>query len=122
MLGWQLIIRRGAKRAPFDDSVNEQRVASWRAALGGTRWLDDLVESGHALDLGGNGYPCRYVVAVGTLLEMLQSGTPRSEGASVIGDDYVLPGTWTGDEDIALELLYAADPLELLVVEAWDQS
>ena len=90
--------------------------------IGGTCWLDRMVESGHAIDLGGNGYPYRYALAVGTLLRTLQSGTPKAEGPPVIGDDYFLPGHWTGRNHIELELLQAADPTELLIVKAWDLS
>lgn len=122
MLGWEIMIQRGANKAPFDASSKGQLVANWMTGLGGTRWLDDLVKSGHAIDLGGNGYPCRYAIAVGTLLRVLRTGTPQADGPAVIGDDYFLPSNWTGTNHIELEMLQAADPTELLMVEAWDQS
>jgi hypothetical protein len=122
MLGWEIMIERGTNKAPFETPLKGQLVANWLTSLGGMRWLDRLVESGHAVDLGGNGYPCRYVLGVGTLLRVLRSGTPQAEGPPVIGDDYYLPGNWTGRNRLELEVLQAADPLELLLVEVWDQS
>lgn len=122
MLGWEIMIERGANRQPFEVPSIGQLVASWRTGLGGTDWLERLVKSGHAIDLGGNGYPCRYALSVGVLLETLKTGTPAGKGAFAIGDDYYLPSNWTGSSYLELELLQAADPLEILVVEAWDQS
>lgn len=122
MLGWEIMIERGANSAPSESPLKGQLVANWMTGIGGTCWLDRMVESGHAIDLGGNGYPYRYALAVGTLLRTLQSGTPKAEGPPVIGDDYFLPGHWTGRNHIELELLQAADPTELLIVKAWDLS
>ncbi len=116
------MIERGANSAPFEAPLKGQLVASWTTSVGGTRWLDRLVESGHAVDLGGNGYPCRWVLGIGTLLKVLRSGTPRGEASPVVGDDYYLPANWSGKNRLELEQLQSADPLELLIVEAWDQS
>lgn len=122
MLGWEIMIERGANKAPYEVPLKGQLVATWMTGPGGTRWLDRLVESGHAVDLGGNGYPFRYVLGVGTLLRVLRSGTRQGDGPPVIGDDYFLPSNWTGKNWLELELLQGADHAELLVVEAWDQS
>jgi hypothetical protein len=62
------------------------------------------------------------VLTVAALLSTLRAGTPKGTGSAVIGDDYYLPAGWTGANRIELELLQAADPTELLLVEAWDQS
>ncbi len=122
MLGWEILIERGVNHHPFETPSKGQLVASWMTGLGGTDWLDLLVSSGHAVDLGGNGYPCRYALTVGVLLQTLRTGTPKASGPSVIGDNYYIPSNWTGTNRLELEILQAADPLEILVVEAWDQS
>ena len=122
MLGWEIMIFRGANRRPFDVPGSGSLVARWMTGLGGTRWLDRLAEQGGAVVLGGDGYPCRYVLTVGALLSTLKSGTPKAEGSAVVGDDYYLPSNWTGSNSLELEVLQAAQPTEMLVVEAWDQS
>ena len=122
MLGWEIVIQRGAIRHPFEMPPAGELVATWLTGPGGTRWLDELVESKSAIGLGGDGYPCRYALTVGALLVTLKSGTPRAHGPPVIGEDYYLPGNWTGANRIELEVLQAADPTEILLVEAWDQS
>lgn len=114
MLGWEILV------TPKSD--DKRLLASWKVGLGGTAWLDELAKKGLAKDLGGDGYPIRYEVSAGTLTSVLERGVPKHGGPTVIGDDYVHPGDWTGDVRIDLVSLRSLDPQELLDVEAWDQS
>jgi hypothetical protein len=36
------------------------RLAVWQTGLGRLDWVYELVKAGKAINLGGNGYPCRY--------------------------------------------------------------
>lgn len=122
MLGWEFFIRRQAGTATAPRKTNAPLLASWMAGLGGTEWLDDLVSAGIAVHLDGNGYPTRYSIPAGALVEVLGHGLPKHDGPLVIGDDYVVPGGWAGNAKIDLASLQSLAPNELLLVEAWDQS
>lgn len=122
MLGWEFFITRQIRNGADAQKANEPLLASWLAGVGGTKWLDDLVSAGVAIHLDGNGYPTRYSIPVGALIEVLSDGVPRHKGPLVVGDDYVLPGGWTGNARIDLVSLKSLASNELLLVEAWDQS
>jgi hypothetical protein len=124
MLGWEFYVIRQADVDHHDREAEASRLslATWRAGLGGTRWLNDLVTRGVAFDRGGTGYPHRYEVRAGVLLAAISHGIPKHTGPLVIGDDYVTPPGWMDDVRIDADTLRALDPHEVLVVEAWDQS
>lgn len=88
----------------------------------GLDWLDQLVKDKKAIDLGGNGYPNKYVIAAGTLLPIIKSGLPANGSSLVIGDDYVLPEGWSGEINWNQQEVMACHSTDQLVVEAWDQS
>jgi hypothetical protein len=111
MLGWEFFVRRQGDESRHD-GPSGATLARWRAGIGGTRWLDDLVTKGVAADLVGNGYPNRYTVPAGAVVTVLGTGLPNHDGPLVIGDDYVLPGAWTGDAKIDLPQLKLLDPNE----------
>lgn len=92
------------------------------AGLGGLDWLEELVRQGKAVDVGGNGYPCRYKVAAKDVLVKIAAGPPPNDGPFVIGDDYVAPGGWTGNVRIDRAKVSECSPDEGLIIEAWDQS
>ncbi|MCA3252256.1 MAG: hypothetical protein ACK5JG_12325 [Pseudomonadota bacterium] len=122
MLGWYFVIypqRILVAGMKLEDSA---RLASWKTGLGGTKWIEQLCNLGQAVDLGGNGYPNRYVVPAATLSHVLQQGVPSRTSPPVIGDDYFLPPNWTGEAKIDIERLKSLPPEVLLAVEAWDQS
>ena len=122
MLGWEFFVRKQSYAGADGHAAEGAPLASWKASLGGTQWIDDLVTNSKAADLGGDGYPNRYTVAAGTMLAVLRQGLPRHDGPLVLGDDYVLHQGWTGDASIDIERLQLIDPSEILLVEAWDQS
>ena len=122
MLSWQFFIKRQVTNALGAGDFENPTVATWESGWGGTDWIEHLVEKGSATDLGGNGYPCRYLASAAVLFSTLQHGVPKHTGPPVIGDDYFLPGGWTGKANIDLPRLRELDASEILVVEAWDQS
>jgi hypothetical protein len=104
MLGWYFCILRSAEASPGLTANNSLQLASWEAGLGGTKWIDDLVSSGTATDLGGNGYPNRYSAQANDLVAALRALVAHQS------------------RSIDLAKLEALDPSEVLLVEAWDQS
>ena len=60
MLGWHISVFRQADDGSSPAKAGSEegvRLAVWQTGLEGLQWLDALVEAGHAIDLGGNGYP-----------------------------------------------------------------
>ena len=115
MLGWQVIVKRGA------DNVG-QSLASWTTGLGGLFWLDELVKQGLAQDLGGNGYPNKYSGHASVILPKIVPSLPSYEGNVVIGDDYVLDGGENWAIQINQPKIDACNPDEKLFIEVWDKS
>jgi len=119
MLGWKFFITQ--QREVSADSET-QLLATWMTGINGTDWLSDLVSRKLATDLGGNGYPDRYLVPAEILKGILIQGPPPNDSPFTIGDYYVLPSGWTGAAKIDTNALSRLDPDQLLLVEAWDQS
>ena len=122
MLCWEVFISTQASPARGAVVATEPALAIWLAGLGGTKWVDDLVAKGIAQDLGGDGYPDRFLVPAGVLLDVLACGPPKHPGPLATGDDYVLPSGSLGEARIDVARLRSLDPDSLLLVEAWDQS
>lgn len=113
MLGWLVIVTRHGSNAT---------VARWETSVFGLKWLDDLVESHRAVDLGGNGYPKRYSIAAGVLLPIISGTLPANGSPLVIGEDYVTPAGWSGTVELNAETANACRLDEQLLIAAWDQS
>eukprot|EP01031_Cornospumella_fuschlensis_P052725 gene52725-64426_t len=67
MLGWHITIYRQEKGGDSPASFEEptgMTLAVWQAGLWGLGWINELVEAGHAVCLGGNGYPLKYTAPV----------------------------------------------------------
>jgi hypothetical protein len=122
VLGWQFFISRQDNTHCEVPAEEAETVATWKAGLGGAQWIEHLIAGGKGVDLGGNGYPNRYLVTAEALRSLLQAGLPKHDGPPVIGDDYVLPRGWVGNARIDFELLRSINGEEMLLVEAWDQS
>jgi hypothetical protein len=121
MLGWHLVIYPQSVQVAGTRS-DLDHIASWKAGLGGTRWIVQLCASGDAVDLGGDGYPNRYLITAAVLRAVLRDGVPQHDSPPVVGDDYYLPRGWTGDAELQIERLNALPGHTLLAVDAWDQS
>ena len=81
MLGWHITVFRqqdgGAAPAVFEASEGE-RLAVWQTGRYGLSWLDELAKHGHAIDLGGNGYPVRYTALAEFVLARLEGEPPEA--------------------------------------------
>ena len=121
MLGWDFVVYAGAVQG---DNVepSRPRLASWSTGPGGTAWIEKLCTTGEAVDLGGNGYPKRYVMTAAVLRAALREGVPRHDSPPVVGEDYFLPGGWTGKLEVDGKNLDVLPDHALLTVDAWDQS
>ncbi|MBM3980781.1 MAG: hypothetical protein FJ304_10940 [Planctomycetes bacterium] len=122
MLGWGINVWRQTDQRGTPAHLRRGFIAAWEAGLGGLEWLDALVAAGRAEDLGGSGYPNTYTLTAGVLAEVLSAGVPSHTGPDVIGDDYVLPGGWTGPLHLERATFAECSPDEVLVLEAWDLS
>ncbi len=112
MLGWEIFV--------FSVADKSSSIANWMTGMSGLHWIDELVREGNAIDLGGNGYPCRYSITAGAMLSIVQAGLAPDNSPSVLSDDHVLLRGWNGDAFLAKLAGYCAD--EILIIEAWDQS
>jgi len=116
MLGWHILIYR-------QSATGRERVAEWETSLGGTDWLDALVEQGKAVYREGNGgYPMVYTASAGVLTSALAAGPPSYSGPTVAGDGYLKPSGWIGGAVIDAPRLAACEADEELTIHAWDLS
>ena len=113
MLGWQLYI----KQEP------DTLIASWCVGLGGLDWLDDLVKRGLAQDLGGNGYPCKYLAKAEVIIPNILPSPPINENAKpTLGDAYIIDTKDSWDVKINQEVARSCNLSTTLMIEAWDLS
>lgn len=122
-IGWWIII---AQQTPEErDAATDPKaaiLATWEASVGGIDWIEKLTEKGKATKLSSNGYPNRYVATARNILPLIAGGVPAHTGQLVIGDDYVMPGGWTGNVKINLDKIAACPPDQILTIDAWDES
>jgi hypothetical protein len=113
MLGWQVYVMQKA----------DTSIASWCVGIGGLDWLDDLVKQGLAQDLGGNGYPCKYLSKAEVILPKILSSPPINQNAeSTLGDDYFIATKGSWDLKINQDQINNCQPSETITIEAWDLS
>lgn len=127
MLGWQIYINRSpAKplRSAFEDSLkDESLLASWLTGLNGCKWIETLVEEGKAKYLGTyGGYPRSYAAKAEDVIPLVLSLKSKTEGPTVVGEDYAYIGGFNSDIELFLDRIKACPPNEELSIEAWDQS
>ncbi|MGB4813155.1 MAG: hypothetical protein WBP13_11840 [Methylophilaceae bacterium] len=121
MLGWWISIYKQKDFGLDKADRNEHRLATWESAVNGIRWLEELVNNGQA-EKSGDGYPYRYKAIASDILNVIVSGPPKHEGSLVIGDDYVLPGSWTGNIEFNDKNIAECAPDEPLIIMVWDLS
>ncbi|HTE20052.1 MAG TPA: hypothetical protein VK689_16935 [Armatimonadota bacterium] len=124
MLGWSIYIyRQDLIKEPQAVWPRERgQTASWLAGWGGLDWLDALVEKGDATYLGGDGYPLKYTALAANVLPLIARGPPKHDAPLVIGDDYIMPGGWTGEFKVFRWRVMRCPSDTLLQIHAWDQS
>ena len=75
MLGWEVIVKK-------ESDADGQSLIIWSTGFDGLSWLDELVKEGLAQDLGGNGYPCKYLAKAEVILPKILTSPPINENAS----------------------------------------
>jgi hypothetical protein len=125
MLGWHISVYRqtnGGASPATAESPEGARLAVWQTGLGGLEWIDELVKAGRAIDLGGNGYPCRYTATAEYLIPRIIDEPP---GARIVWTfdegDIILEG-WEGKTVVDRDVIAACRPDEWLLIVAWDES
>lgn len=125
MLGWHISIYRqtdeGASPATLGSNPGT-RVAVWQTGLSGLDWINELVEAGNAINLGGRGYPSRYTATAENLIPRIVDEPPGARRIWAFGAGDVLTDKWVGETLIDEAAAAACRPGEWLLIEAWDES
>ena len=125
MLGWHISVFRqtdGGLLPAVADTATGKRLAVWQTGPYGLRWLEELIASGRATDLDGNGYPNRYTAQAQFLIPIIVAGPLEAHRRWVHeADDVILPG-WEGKTVIDQATVDECRPDEWLLVVAWDES
>lgn len=125
MLGWHISIYRqtdeGASPAT-DEAPLGARLSVWQTGLGGLDWVYELVKTGEAIDLGGNGYPCRFTAMAASLIPRIMDEPPGARRVWSSGLHDILTEKWEGKTVIDRAVIEACRPDEWLLIEAWDES
>lgn len=123
MIGWWIVVSRQNPQE-LDASANGKaaKLANWEASAGGIEWIEKLIVEGKATKLCGGGYPNRYAAVARDVLPLITGGPPSHTGPTIFGDDYIMPGNWTGNATIYDAEIAACPPDQVLTIEAWDQS
>ncbi len=125
MLSWWIVISTQTPEEldqADEDTRQAALLANWEASVNGIGWLHRLVEQGKATQLSYSGYPNRFTARACEVLPLLARGVPKHDGPTIIGDDYVLPGNWTGNVIIHADRIAACHSDKLLTIDVWDQS
>lgn len=97
-------------------------LAIWQASPDGKMWIDELTAGGHALYLGGNGYPHSYSAPAAKLIPYLYPSPPHVREFWSHDEGDVLTGDGPRQTKINATLIAECDPDEWLLVEVWDES
>lgn len=125
MIGWHISVYRQTDKGTSPatpKSPEGKRVAVWQTGLGGLDWFYDLVKEGKAIDLGGNGYPCRFTAAAEHLIPRIVDGPAGARSTWISGASDILTDKWEGTTVVDRAEIADCSPLEWLLVEAWDES
>lgn len=123
MIGWWFVVAQETPEARAKTVDRKAAVlATWETSVSGTDWLNKLTKEGRATQLTFDGYPNRYTAAASEVLPLIAGGPPAHSGPEIIGDDYVMPGNWTGKVTLHHDKIAACLPDQILTIEAWDQS
>ena len=125
MIGWNIGVYRQTDDGSLpatSESATGTRLAVWQTGLSGLDWIMELVKAENAIDLGGNGYPCRYTATAGNLVPQIIVGPPGARAIWLFDDHDVLTEKWEGKTVIDQTVVSACRQDEWLLVEAWDES
>ncbi|HMG86731.1 MAG TPA: hypothetical protein VK574_13455 [Terracidiphilus sp.] len=125
MLGWHISVykQKDGGESPAAFATPEgTRVAVWQTGIGGLDWLNELVKAGKAVDLGGNGYPCRYTAPAQHLMSAIADSPPMARDNWLSGAGDLITNKWEGKTVVDGDAVTICRPDEWLLVEAWDES
>lgn len=125
MLGWHISVYRkpfGRTTPAAFDTKAGVRLAVWQGDVGALQWLDDLVRTGDALGLGGDGYPFRYTARAEHIVPVILGGPPYAFQTWRRGAGDVIDPKWAGRTVVDRDAIAVCQPKEWLLIEAWDES
>lgn len=125
MLGWMITVYRqadGGGRAASRRSRQGVQVARWQGGLQACQWLLDLVPTGAAVDLGGNGYPSTLTAKAGAVLPVVRLGPPHENETWRADPHDILGPGWVGHTIVDEDEAARCHDDEWLIVEIWDES
>ena len=125
MLGWHISIYRqqaGGQSPATWDTAQGARIAVWQTGVDGLGWLNELVRSGKAVDLGGNGYPSKYAGTAEFLLPPIMEDPPEAREHWLLDAGDLVTAAWEGGTVTDRAAVSQCPPGEWLVVEVWDES
>lgn len=124
MLGWNIAVYRLKSKNIIPSSSTElgKRLAVWQTGLGGLDWLDGLVKENKALDLGGNGYPNRYVAQALNIISSIKDKPPLAKDVWSSDEGDILLDDWAGKTVLDNKEMLDCMPEEWLLIEAFDES
>jgi len=81
-----------------------------------------VLKQGKAMNLGGNGYPCRFTATAEHLIPHFTNGIPEAHSMwSFEASDILMKG-WAGKTVMDQTAIAACGPDEWLLLVAWDES
>jgi hypothetical protein len=126
MIGWWIVIAQqtpNERATAAPDAQKAAILANWETSVSGINWIEKLVEEGKMTEHSRNGgYPIRYTALAGDVLPLIADGPPAINGPTIFGDDYVMPGNWSGNIKIDRDKIAACPPDQVLTIDVWDQS
>jgi hypothetical protein len=125
MLGWHISVylqKDGGASPATGESIEGTRLAVWQTGLDGLRWIDELVEAGKAISLGGDGYPLRFTSAAKYIVPRIIEQPPQARSAWVFAAGDILTDKWEGKTAINRAAAERCLPDEWLLITAWDES
>lgn len=113
MLGWEINIQRNKD---LDLNNLEKEIARWNTNFSGLTWIEDLVKTGKAINLGSNRYPSKYSMKAAVFRSLIYNEPTtyhyKSIKGTLFGSQFVINN----------QLLMECPDNEELIVTAWDLS
>lgn len=124
MLGWNIAVYRLKNKNIIPSASTElgKRLAVWQTGLDGLDWLDELVKENKALDLGGNGYPNRYVAQAQNIIPAIKDKPPLAKDVWSSDEGDILLDEWAGKTVLDNNEMADCKPEAWLLIEAFDES
>jgi hypothetical protein len=125
VIGWMFHLHRQADdltRPATPSSPRGALVAQWQGRVSAIDWLHDLVSSGSAIHLGGDGYPFCMTARAGAVIPVVRDGPPHVNEPWVRALHDIVDEGWAGRSVYNDEVADACSDHEWLVVTIWDES